>query len=1046
MSLSTPFIRRPVGTWLLTLAVCLAGALSYFLLPVSPLPQVEFPTINVSAGLPGASPETMASAVATPLERQLGHIAGVTEMTSSSTLGSTNITIQFDLARNIDSCARDVQAAIAAARGELPSNLPGNPTYRKTNPADAPIMILSMVSDVYDRAHMYDAASTILLQKISQVDGVGQVSVGGSSLPAVRAEVNPTQLYQLGLTLADVRTALGNANANLPKGEIESAGRISEISASDQLHGSAEYAKVIVSYNPATGAPVRLSDIASVVDAVEDVHNVGLTNGRPSVLLIVFRQPGANIIDTVDRVKALMPQLQADIPAGMKLDVALDRTVTIRASVRDVQITLVLSILLVIAVVFLFLRDGRMTLIPSVVVPISLVGTFGAMYLMGYSLDNLSLMALTIATGFVVDDAIVVTENVSRHMEDGMGPMAASLKGASEIGFTVFSMSVSLVAVFIPLLLMGGIVGRLFREFAVTLSMSIGISMVISLTTTPMMCATLLRHRDPNSRGWFYKLGERVFGAVQEFYRVTLGIALRFSLVTLLVLLATIALNVYLYVIIPKGLFPQQDAGRLQGAIQTDQSASFQLTGQILARYVEIVGADPDVTGVIAFAGGSGPGGGARMFANLRPVGERTRTKGGETSADGVIARLRPKLAQVAGATLFLQPTQDLRIGARQSNAQYQYTLQGDTYKELAAWAPKIEQRMRRMAPDGILDVNSDLQVKGLLANLEIDRDAAARLNVAVSDIDDALYDAFGQRQVSTNYTSLNQYHVVMEASPTFTQNTDGLQYIRVRSASGTLVPLTAVTKFSPNATSLSINHSGQFPSITLSFNLREGVSLGQAEALINRAVVDIGLPITIHGYFSGTAQAFQDSLSTQPLLIAAALAAVYIVLGILYESLVHPLTIISTLPSAGVGALLALLYFKIDLTVIALIGIILLIGIVKKNAIIMIDFALVQEREFGRSPKDAITEACLLRLRPILMTTAAALLGGVPLAFGTGTGAELRKPLGVAIVGGLLVSQLLTLYTTPVVYLYLDRLRLFFLGKPTDSAGHGAAGHALPA
>ena len=1030
MSLSSPFIRRPVGTTLLTLAIALAGTIAYFLLPVSPLPAVEFPTISVNAGLPGASPETMASSVATPLERQFGQIAGITEMTSTSALGSTNITMQFDLSRNIDSAARDVQAAINAARGKLPTNLPNNPSYRKVNPADAPIMILALTSELHDKARLYDVASSVLAQKLAQVEGVGQVNVGGGALPAVRVEVNPPALNAIGLSLEDVRATLASANANRPKGIVADGGRQWSLATTDQLFRAEQYRPLIVAYRG--GAPVRLDDVADVVDGVEDVRNTGLADGRPAILLIINRQPGANIIATVDRVTALLPQLRAEIPRAIDLGVVLDRTTTIRASVHDVQFTLCVSIVLVILVVFAFLRDWRSTLIPSVVVPVSLIGTFGVMYLCGYSLDNLSLMALTIATGFVVDDAIVVIENITRHIEAGMRPREAALLGAKEISFTVLSISVSLVAVFIPLLLMGGIVGRLFREFAVVLSVAILVSMIVSLTTTPMMCATLLRAKGERQHGRLYRWSERFFDWVLGRYESSLRVVLRHPLATMGVFAATVALTAYLYVIVPKGFFPQQDVGRLSGNIRADQSTSYQAMDGLLKRFVQVVGEDPAVENVIAFCGGTGGSNQGRMFVALKPIGVR------RVSADAVIARLRDKLKGIPGATLFLQAVQDLRIGGRGSNAQYQYTLQGDDLAELNDWSPTVLEKLRKL--DGLVDVSSDQQNGGLQALLDYDRATARRLGVAPADIDATLYDAFGQRPVSTMYRSLNQYHVVMEAAPQYWQGPDGLRQIYVRGAAGKLIPLAAITNESRGTTALQVNHQSQFPATTISFNLRPDVSLGTAVERIARATDELGLPRSIQGTFSGAAQAFRESLSSQPLLIAAAIVTVYVVLGVLYESVVHPITILSTLPSAGVGALLALLIFRIDLSVIALIGIILLIGIVKKNAIMMIDFALDAERNGGMTSRDAIFQACVLRFRPIIMTTLAALLGGLPLAFGRGTGAELRQPLGVAIVGGLIFSQVLTLYTTPVIYLYLDRLR-----APRRRAGTIGAPAALP-
>jgi multidrug efflux pump len=1016
-SLSEPFIHRPIGTTLLTVAVALAGVLAYQLLPVSPLPQVDFPTIQVGAALPGADPETMASAVATPLERQFGRIAGITEMTSASQLGSTSIALQFDLSRNIDAAARDVQAAINAAAGQLPSNLPSKPTYRKVNPADAPILILAMTSPTYGRARMYDAASSILQQKLSQVEGVGQVFVGGGALPAVRVEVNPAALNNLGLGFEDVRSALAGANANRPKGEVQDARHAWSLSATDQLLQARDYQPLIITYRH--GAAVRLTDVAKVADGLEDVNTGGSYNGAPAILLVIFRQPNANIIDTVDRVLALMPQLQASVPAGMPLHVVMDRTTTIRASVHDTQVTLLISVSLVVLVVFVFLRDVRSTLIPSVAVPISLIGTFGVMYLAGYSIDNLSLMALTIATGFVVDDAIVVIENITRYLEQGMAPLQAALRGAREIGFTVISMSTSLVAVFIPILLMGGYVGRLFREFAVVLSVAIAMSMVVSLTTTPMMCATLLRTRRPEDHGRVFRAGEAVFEGVLGLYRRSLALVLRHPAYTMLVLLAVVVLNVCLYIMVPKDFFPQQDVGRLTGAVLADQDTSYQRMEQVLGRYVAIVAKDPAVDCLVAFYGGQGrTSNTATMFVSLKPLAQR------RDSADQVIARLRGQVGKVPGASLFFQAQQDVRIGAFSSRAQYQYTLQGDDLKELTAWAPKVQQALRGLP--GLADVNSDQQDRGLDAHLTYDQATAARLGLTKQNIDDTLYDAFGQRQVSTMYTPLNQYHVVMEADRRFSQDPGGLRHVYVRNAAGQLVPLSALAAYGPSNTSLAVNHQSQYPAVTISFNLRPGIALGDAVDEINQAQQKLGLPASIHGRFAGTALAYQDALGNQLLLICAAVAAVYIVLGVLYESYMHPVTILSTLPSAGVGALLALLLCHTSLSLIALIGIILLIGIVKKNAIMMIDVAIDVERREGKTPKEAIFQACLLRFRPIMMTTMAALLGGLPLALGHGVGSELRRPLGIAIVGGLVLSQALTLYTTPVVYLYLDRLRLW--------------------
>jgi multidrug efflux pump len=1034
MSLSSPFIRRPVGTTLLSVAIALAGAVAYRFLPVSPLPQVDYPSVQVSASLPGASPETMASSVATPLERQFSRIASITEMTSSSTLGATNITILFDLSRNIDAAARDVQAAINAAAGYLPTNLPALPSYKKVNPADAPIMILSMTSDTYSRGQMYDAASSILSQKIAQITGVGQVFVGGGALPAVRVDVDPPLLNSMGLGLEDVRTVLANANANSPKGELNGGQRFFTLAATDQLNKAREYKPLIVGYK--NGAPIRLSDIATVTDSIEDIRTAGISNGQDAILLVIFRQPNANIIQTVDLIRAAMGQLQAEVPPAMKLGIALDRTVTIRGSINDVQFTLLLSIGLVILVVFLFLRNLRATFIPSVAVPISLIGTFGVMYLIGYSIDNLSLMSMTIATGFVVDDAIVVIENISRHLEEGLSPLEASLKGASEIGFTVVSISISLIAVFIPILLMGSYVGRLFREFAVVLSTAILISMVVSLTTTPMMCAVLLKPHD-DKHGRIYRLSENFFDFILSGYERMLRVVLRHQFVVLLITLATIGFTGYLYTIVPGSLFPQQDTGRLTGTIQADQDISAQAMAVLLKQYAVSVSQDAAVDGVIGFMGGGrGTINSASMFVTLKDLKVR------KMSADQVVGRLRGKLSHIPGGTLYLVPVQDVRIGGRQSASQYQYTLQGDNLEDLNKWAPQVMAKVKTL--HGIVDVNSDQQVKGLDAALVIDRDTAGRLGISAEQIDNVLYDAFGQRQVSTTYTELNQYHVVMEAGPSYWQNPDGLRSIYLPANGGQQIPLSTVTHYAPTNTPLAVNHSGLFPSITISFNLLPGYSLGDAVLQIQEATLQMGLPQTIHGNFSGTAQAFQDQKSAEIVLIIAALIAVYIVLGILYESLVHPITILSTIPSAGVGALLALLLFHTDLTIIALIGIILLIGIVKKNAIMMIDFALEAERNQGKTPQEAIFQACVLRFRPITMTTMAALLGGLPLAIGGGVGSELRQPLGIAIVGGLIASQCLTLFTTPVIYLYLDRFRLWSKGvfgspvrEPVPLASH---------
>ena len=1018
MNLSQPFVERPVATTLLTIGLALSGTVAFNLLPVSPLPQVDFPTISVSANLPGASPEVMAATVATPLERALGRIAGVTEITSSSSLGSTRVTLQFELSRDIDGAARDVQAAINAARGTLPTSLPDNPTYRKVNPADAPIMILGLTSDTYTQGQMYDAASTIIAQKLSQVSGIGQVTVGGGALPAVRVELDPEAVSKYGIAFSDVRAAINATNVNRPKGALDSGDLHWQIYANDQAKRAADYAPIIVSYR--NGAAVRLSDIAEVVDSVQDLRTAGSANGRPAVFVILNRQPGANIIDTTDRVRELLPLLRASIPGAINLEVMMERTTTIRASLREVGLALAIAIGLVILVVLVFLRSLRATLIPAVAVPVSLIASFGVMYLAGFSINNLSLMALTIATGFVVDDAVVVLENVSRHIEEGMAPMQAALRGAREVGFTVLSMSLSLIAVFIPILLMGGIVGRLFREFSVTLAVAILVSLVISLTTTPMMCARLLKPRShPQSTatdrwsGWF--------DVMLSGYRSSLGWSLRNPLLVLLILLATIGLNVYLYAKVQKGFFPQQDTGRLVGFIRADQGISFQAMRAKLAAFVDSVKSDPAVDNVVAFTGGGQRNRGS-MFIALKPLAERGVT------ADRVIARLRIKLAQEPGAQLFLNPVQDIRVGGRLSDATYQFTLQADDLADLRRWTPRLEAEVRRL-PE-LADVNTDQEARGLQTTLVLDRESAARLGINASQIDSALNLAFGQSLVSTIYSELNQYRVVLEAAPRYWQSPDGLNAIWLVSPAKGLVPLSSVAHWETTTTALSVNHQGQFVATTLSFNLPPNVSLSQATEAVQQAMVRIGMPTTIHGSFQGTARAFQQSLESQPWLILAALIAVYIVLGILYESVVHPVTILSTLPSAGVGALLALMAFGKDFSIIALIGVILLIGIVKKNAIMMIDFALDIERRQGKPPEEAIFEACLLRFRPIMMTTSAALLGAVPLAIGFGYGAELRQPLGISIIGGLVLSQLLTLYTTPVVYLYLDRLRLRILRR----------------
>ena len=1089
MNPSETFIRRPVATTLLTLGVAMAGGLAFFLLPVSPLPQVDFPTISVRATLPGASPEVMATSVATPLERHLGQIADVTEMTSSSSVGSTRITLQFGLDRDIDGAARDVQAAINAARIDLPSSLRQNPTYRKVNPADAPILILALTSDTLTRGQMYDAATTIISQKLSQVDGVGEVDVGGSALPAVRAEINPNALSKYGIGLEDVRAALASANAHSPKGAIEQAGKHYQIYANDNASTAAQFANLIIAYR--SGAAVRLSDVAQVTDSVENIRNAGLANGKPAVLVIVYRQPGANIISTVDRVRAQIPFLEAEIPAGIDITQAMDQSVTIRASLKDVEISLMISVMLVIMVVFLFLRSPRATLIPAVAVPVSLIGTFGVMYLLGYSLDNLSLMALTVATGFVVDDAIVVLENTTRHLEGGMPRFQAALQGAREVSFTVLSMSLSLVAVFTPILLMGGIIGRLFREFAMTLSIAILVSLLVSLSTTPMMCAYFLRRERAGNgtarRGALARISgvsERVFERARDFYAKSLAWSLRRAPLVLVILAATLCLNVFLFYIVPKGFFPQQDTGRLIGSIQADQSISFQLMSQKLTRYINIIHNDKAVASVVGFTGGGQTNGGF-VFASLKPISERS-------SITEVIARLRREMAAVPGATLFFQASQDIRVGGRQSNAQYQYTLQGDDLDELNQWSPKITAALQQLP--SLTDVNSDQQNKGLETDLQIDRAAAARLGLSVSAIDNTLYDAFGQRQVSTIYNPLNQYHVIMEVAPEFWQNPDSLKQLYISTSGGavggtqstnavagtvvlrgqsssaasvaadvarnlatnaiansthgststgsavatsaeTMVPLAAFSSYGPGTTPLAVNHQGLSVATTISFNLAPGISLSAASSAIAEVMRNLGVPADIRGSFQGTAGAYQASLANEPILILAALAAVYIVLGVLYESYVHPVTILSTLPSAGVGAVLALLLFQTEFSIIALIGVILLIGIVKKNAIMMIDFALDAERTQNLSSYDAIYQACLMRFRPIMMTTMAAMLGAVPLAIGFGEGAELRRPLGIAIVGGLLVSQVLTLYTTPVIYLYLDRFRLWAQARKARGA-----------
>jgi multidrug efflux pump len=1010
MNLSAPFIKRPTATTLLAIGLAIAGSVAFKLLPVASLPQIDFPTITVSAGLPGGSPETMATSVATPLERQIGRIAGITQITSSSTLGATNITVQFDLARNIDGAARDIQAAINAARGQLPINLPNNPTYRKVNPADSPILILALTSDINSQGQIYDAASTVFAQTLSQVNGVGQVIVGGSSLPAVRIELNPTTLNKYGIGLNEVSTAIAAANVNKPKGHLNTDITTSTILANDQLHTAAEYQPLIIRYQ--NGNPVRLSDVATVTDSVENVRNAGLADGKPSVLMVLFKQPGANVIETVDNIIKELPRLTAAIPATMNVSIAMDRTSTIRASLHDVEMTLVIAIILVIFVVYLFLGNFRAMLIPSVAVPLSLLGTFGVMYLLGYTLDNLSLMALTISTGFVVDDAVVVLENITRHMEDGMDRMRAAFQGAKEVGFTVVSMSLSLIAVFIPILLMGGLVGRLFREFAITLSTAILISLLISLTVTPTMCAYLLKKPSHKKISYFQKL----LNWSHTHYENSLKWALKHHILMLLLTLGAIVLTVILFIIVPKGFFPQQDTGRIQASLQADQNISFQFMQQKLTAFVDIVRADPAVEHVVGFVGGAGGSttNSGTVFITLKPLSER------KISAEKIINRLRKNLSAVTGATLFMQAAQDLVVGGRLGNAQYQYTLSADSIAELNTWSAKVLAKI--MTLPGIIDVNTDQLNNGLQAYVNVDRDTASRFGLTSQLIDQTLYDAFGQNQISTLYTALNQYHVVMEVAPEYWQNPITLKQIYVKSPNGADVPLSAFATFSALSTLLSVNHQGQSAAATISFNLKPKFAIGDAVKTINNAVNSMQLPVSIQSAFQGSAQAFQASLANEPYLILAALFSVYIVLGILYESLIHPITILSTLPSAGVGALLALLITRTEFSIIALIGMILLIGIVKKNAIMMIDFALHAQRSENKSPQEAIYEAALLRFRPIMMTTMAAMLGAFPLALGRGIGAELRHPLGITIIGGLLVSQMLTLYTTPVIYLTMER------------------------
>jgi multidrug efflux pump subunit AcrB len=1072
MHLSAPFIKRPVATSLLSMALLMAGAVAYTVLPVASLPDVDMPVIGAGAGLPGASPETMASAVATPLERQFGRIAGVNQMTSTSSLGSANVTLQFDINRDINAASRDVQAAINAARSQLPSYLPQNPRYRKANPADQPILIMTMTSDVVPKPQIYDVADSILAQKMSQIQGVGQVFVGGSSSPAVRVELNPLQLANTGIGLEAVRTALSAANANRPKGAFQDEQNRWAIYDNDQIFKAEDYAPIIVGYNRATGAPVRVSDVGDVSDSVSNILTAGVAGINPktgppgelkeAVQLMVFKIPGANVIETVDNVMRELPHLQAAIPPTIKIAIAMDRTVTIRSSVRDVETSLCISVLLVVLVVFLFLREVWATVIPSVAVPLSLVGTFGVMYLAGYTIDNLSLMALTVATGFVVDDAIVVIENITRYLEMGMRPYDAAMKGSKEIGFTVLSMSLSLIAVFTPILLMGGVVGKLFREFAMTLSVAIAVSMFLSLTTTPMLCARFLKAKDARRHGAIYRFNEKAFNWLHEEYAMALRKVLGRQWLVLGVAIGITALDVYLFVVVPKGFFPQQDTGRLGGRTMAAQDISFDAMKVKQKDLAQMTLEDPAVLSVSANVGGGGPGGGSNNVGNMNVALKPLADRPGHVTADQVVNRLRRKLTSVPGATLFLQSQQDLQIGGRGGASQYQYTLSDEDLRELNTWAPQLQNRMRAL-PE-LRDVSSDQQDRGLVTSLVIDRDAAARLGITAQMIDTTLYDAFGQRQVSTMYTGLNQYFVVMEVDPKYSQSPDALNGIYIKTNGGTggtfggvapsavaqvasataagatasngvatsgapvstsrMVPLSAIAHYESRNAALQVNHQGQYPAITLTFNLAPNVALGDAVTALERAQREMGMPSSIHASFQGTAQAFQDSLRNQPLLIFAAIVTVYIVLGILYESLIHPLTILSTLPPAGAGAILALLITGMDLNVIALIGIILLIGLVIKNAIMMIDFALQAERDLGMAPVDAIYRAALLRFRPIMMTTFAAMFGGMPLAIGMGVGSELRRPLGITIVGGLMVCQALTLFTTPVVYLFFDKLQ----------------------
>ena len=1020
MNLSEYFIYRPIATSLLTLAISLAGLIAFFQLPIAPLPQVDFPTISVQASLPGASPEIMSSSVATPLERALGHIAGITEITSASSMGTTSIMLQFDINRDIDGAARDVQAAINAANNLLPGNMPNRPSYKKINPADSPIMILALTSETMTRGQLYDAASTILAQKISQIKGVGQVTVGGSSLPAVRIQLNPVALAKYGIGFEEVRATIAASNVNRPKGALENATHHLPIYANDQAKTASEYLPLIVTYK--NGAAIRLSDLGQALDSVEDLRSAGLKDNQPAILLIINKQAGANIIETVDKIKSLLPQLQASIPSACKLSMVLDRSITIRASLHEVERSLLIAIGLVILIVFLFLRDLRSAMIPIITIPVSLLGTFGVMYLCHYSLDNLSLMALTIATGFVVDDAIVVLENTSRHMEQGTSPRQAALKGAGEVGFTVLTMSLSLVAVFIPILLMGGIVGRLFQEFAVILSAAVLISLVISLTTTPMLCALWLRPLKIKTRSHLYHFTEQHTNRLLTGYEHTLRWALRNSPLVMLLLLCTIGLNIYLYTIVPKGFFPIQDTGRLSGTIQADQSISSQAMQKKLADFVAILHQDPEIETVIGFTGGQRSTNSGQLFATLKPLEER------QLSVDKLMTRLRGKLKNEPGAQLILQSPQDLRIGARGSSALFEYSLQADNLEELRTWVPQIVKALSKRTE--LVDVNTNQQDNGQQISLQVDRDLSSRLGLSQTLINSTLNNAFGQRQISLIYNSLNQYRVIMEVTPEFSQSAETLKNIYINApavpqlTSRGQIPFSTFVTYSTTNTPLSVNHQSQFPAGTISFNLKPGTSLSTASQAITETMSNLGVPASIHGSFQGTAKAFKESLNDQPWLILAALISIYIVLGILYESYIHPLTILSTLPSAGIGAILALIVFKTEFSIIAMIGVILLIGIVKKNAIMMIDFALNAERTLAMSPKDAIFNACLMRFRPIMMTTFAALLAALPLALGSGYGSELRRPLGIAIVGGLVFSQVLTLYSTPVIYLYLDRFQ----------------------